>query len=341
MAGTRHTIRAVWRIMCLMMILAGLAGCNEDEFRFVFDHKTHTRHTPVCLDCHNDDFEFVAKAGHPQCIQCHEITGDQPSEKCLLCHKTLEKQAVAQIEKPDYSGVEVGHETHYEAGVDCSACHGTVDTTEKLSGIRFIPMEGCVACHFPQTKDQRAIDCAFCHHEMDSRVEPATHEDAGWTQRHGNRSVTRPEYCSRCHLESGCRACHQSTMPRFHTIAFRKRGHGTWVSNTPEQCEVCHRQDFCVSCHVTTEPVTHTPVFKSSRPYTHCGMCHLPMSQANRCIVCHKSAPHNEARADAPPPPPYIPLDWPCFFCHPVDRVPVTHLYNTIPDTECTFCHGN
>jgi hypothetical protein len=68
-------------------------------------------------------------------------------------------------------------------------------------------------------------------------------------------------------------------------------------------------------------------------------MCHFPLEEGNRCRACHFVLKHTRAIAAAPPPPPFVDRSFPCFTCHPVGQVPVKHLYNTVPDTQCTRCH--
>jgi len=314
-------------------------GCKEDNYKFDFDHQKHVKFTAKCLDCHGSDFEYVVKSGHEQCRKCHEFNDEILSNDCLLCHNTLDKQTGAGIQKTNYSLVEIDHESHAQKGVSCSKCHGRVENQNRLTEINFILMEGCVNCHFPGIYQIKDIDCGICHFNMSHTIPTKDHEAMQWITTHGNQSITDPNMCARCHNETDCTTCHSSTMPKFHTVSFRTRGHGANASVRPDQCAVCHKQDFCLFCHLSSQPVYHTVSFKTSKPYTHCGMCHIPVSAGNRCIVCHKKARHDMARSEAPPPPDFVDKTLPCFYCHPVNIVPVPHLYNTIPDVECIYCH--
>ena len=325
--------------MILFVILFAVNGCKENEYEFFFSHKSHDSQKIQCVNCHSSGFDQISRAGHEQCKKCHAIIENTPSKDCLKCHKTIENQTISSINHADYSTVEMEHETHMEKGVICDKCHGSVQKEKELSDIQFISMEGCVKCHFPKQSYEMDPPCMYCHYDMDKKVLPDFHESGNWIPIHGGRSRTQQYLCDRCHMNDTCALCHRSTMPEFHTSVFIKRGHGIHASNTPEKCNICHKQDFCISCHQNTKPIYHTPSFRTSKPYTHCGICHLPIQSGNRCIVCHKSAAHNQARAYAPPPPPFVDKSLPCFFCHPVDLAPIRHLYNTIPDLECIFCH--
>ncbi len=305
----------------------------------IFDHSRHALHTPDCNECHLDEDGEVVKSGHLQCRKCHSIKTDTPSEKCLLCHNSQTQPRGAALDRPVYTDVDMDHGIHAKGGVGCKVCHGDVAAADRLSAVDFISMEACVKCHFPRGYPTFDVDCGFCHAETGKHVPPSSHEKNGWTEAHGTESRKSEDLCRRCHLEKTCAQCHRTTPPAYHTIVFKKRGHGIRAAGFPDKCEVCHSRDFCKFCHLSTQPTYHTAAFKSSRPYTHCGMCHLPLDAGNRCGACHEDAPHDMARAMAVPPPPFVDTSLPCLPCHPVGLVPIRHLYNTIPSTECTFCH--
>ena len=166
-----------------------------------------------------------------------------------------------------------------------------------------------------------------------------SHKGNAWQMVHGKQMQTEPELCSRCHRQLDCDQCHRVVPPKNHSNIFRKRGHGVHAVSALTRCQTCHLQDFCLNCHLTVEPIYHTTSFKTKRPYTHCGMCHLPLEEGNRCRACHREVNHFQARADAPSPPDFVDRSLPCLPCHPVELVPITHLYNTIPDTQCIACH--
>jgi hypothetical protein len=236
--------------------------------------------------------------------------------------------------RPSFAASAPRHQLHAAQKIDCQACHGPVQAKDK---VEFPRMEACVACHFPQAGARPEGKCGYCHQGLSPQTRPASHAKS-WTQGHGHQSLTEPFLCERCHRENSCEQCHRVSPPQDHTNVFKQRGHGMLAMGNPQRCDTCHQQDFCQSCHLNSQPKYHTATFKTSRPYTHCGMCHIPIDEGNRCRACHRrDVPHNRAKALATPAPPFAVS--PCFPCHPVNLVPVRHLYNAVPDTECLGCH--
>ncbi len=343
-------IRPAWApLLTLLLAMSGLAGCRQDESGLQFSHKQHAARVASCEACHKPAQGGRAerlRAGHDQCKPCHAINQDKPDKSCLRCHfgKDGKFEKVRRVTRPDYSIAPPEHGAHAAAKVPCAACHGRVEATGKLSSIEFIRMETCVACHFPgKTTDSRGVACATCHHGLIEReTKPASHGGGAWTRLHGQSQQAEPFLCRRCHSTASCDSCHRVNPPRDHTSLFRQRGHGMLAESNPNRCQTCHKQDFCENCHRNTRPKYHTSAFMISRPYGHCGTCHLPLDAGNRCRACHRTANHAIARANAPAAPAIVNRAQPCFLnpnCHPVARIPIRHLYNTIPANQCITCH--
>lgn len=309
-----------------------------------FSHVKHAKHIAECQACHYDSAsEAVIKAGHAQCVECHpEARDNLPAEKgCLLCHRTLTPKPATPAERPRYAVAIFGHKEHVT--VDCAACHGRVDSRISLVGATYPLMEDCLECHFPGLPEKPSARCSLCHASLAADVKPENHEQPQWGIVHGQWNLNQPELCSRCHVKArDCDACHSRERPQTHTATFRMKTHGFQAMSRPERCETCHRQDFCESCHRTTRPRTHTASFRN-RPWLHCAVCHLPLDEGNRCSVCHVGEPHARVVAKSPPPrllaAGLIDPSGPCLPCHPVDRRPITHPYNTITPYECVQCH--
>ncbi len=323
---------------CIKM-LRGLAG---DDSGLVYSHESHMKYTPECTTCHKLNGEEISRAGHKECVSCHAMDESRNDEKCLLCHTGTAGRIdpVKRIARSDYSIAHPEHAAHAEKKIDCRECHGDVTRAGRLSSIDFIRMEGCIDCHYPgKAAGDLKSECSFCHIRMDKDRKPRTHVGGGWTVMHGNRSRVEPFLCWRCHEQHYCDQCHGAAPPGDHTSVFKLRGHGLIAVSNPNRCRTCHTQDFCIGCHTSVQPKYHTRTFKTARPYTHCGMCHIPLDEGNRCRACHFVLKHDRARAEAPPAPPFVNRSQPCLQCHPVALVPIKHLYNTVPDTQCTQCH--
>lgn len=326
-----------------------VAGPNPSELKF--SHAKHAGHAPDCKTCHVSDFSGdVIPAAHAACAACHEAAreenmpakGEPGDRTCLLCHHSTSPGAAPRAPRPSYADANFDHAAH--AAVDCAQCHGNVNAKRLGASADFPTMEQCVACHFPGLKEMSKADCLLCHPSITAKEPPKSHLKAEWKPlAHGPAALEREDLCARCHVkELDCDTCHARERPPSHTPAFRAKTHGFHATSNPNKCEICHTQEFCESCHRTTEPMNHTPAFKG-RPFLHCATCHLPLEEGNGCAVCHQGDPHE--KVVAPPPPPFlveaglIGPGQPCLPCHPVEQVPITHPYNTIPSTECIECH--
>lgn len=70
---------------------------------------------------------------------------------------------------PDY--VYFDHRAHVTAGVACQACHGPVETMERMRQARDLSMGWCVNCHRDATENgisgravDASVDCVTCHY---------------------------------------------------------------------------------------------------------------------------------------------------------------------------------
>ena len=336
----------------VILAVAGLAGCawlglgKKPADKLKFWHAKHARHIRECEACHwSAKTKTVVMARHAACVTCHEAADDErPADKaCLQCHYTLTPRRAEHGDRPNYASTKFDHENHAE--LDCAACHGAVNS--KLRPTLKIPhpdMEDCLACHFPKLEHPSFAPCGLCHEDLTAQLEPENHRAPSWKIMHGLVSYERHDLCERCHEPSNsCEECHSREWPQSHTAVFRSQMHGFQAMSRPTSCETCHRQDFCIACHQTAEPRNHTETFKDAPLYAHCGGCHLPLEEGNRCAVCHEGDPH--ATVDATPPPAtliefgLIKRDEPCIGCHPVSLVPETHVYHTTSQLECVLCH--
>lgn len=152
-----------------------------------FSHKVHAGDNKInCLYCHSSA-DTSRVAGIPTaatCMNCHtQIKPDSPEiqkiVRALETDQPIEWVKVNDV--PDH--VVFNHSRHVSAGVDCSSCHGAVETMEKVSQAGTFSMGSCISCHRTHreiTLDARgrplisaektrerlmaSTDCSICHH---------------------------------------------------------------------------------------------------------------------------------------------------------------------------------
>jgi len=152
-----------------------------------FSHRLHAGDNKIpCLYCHSSA-EKSSVAGVPAvstCMNCHsQIRKDSPE---------IQKLAVAQAENrpiqwtrihslPNY--VRFNHSRHVSVGVNCSDCHGQVETMDRVAQFQTLSMGMCINCHRthrqitvnefgkPVISDEAArarlqasTDCSVCHY---------------------------------------------------------------------------------------------------------------------------------------------------------------------------------
>jgi mono/diheme cytochrome c family protein len=131
-----------------------------------FSHQKHTTLGLECRSCHTNpapgaQMTFPATT---TCMGCHAgIATDHPAIKTLTqfasSHQAIPWVRVYEILR----GVKWSHQTHLQAGIQCSACHGSVSelaTMEKVTSVT--SMANCISCH--QTHQvPNGGTCVTCH----------------------------------------------------------------------------------------------------------------------------------------------------------------------------------
>jgi hypothetical protein len=119
------------------------------------------------------------------CQYCHEyarrssVSGVPPVERCVGCHGAGITGGIKPVVRPwmDHTQspfeiqwnrvytlpdfVRFTHRPHINAGVQCQACHGEVETMDRIVPVHEINMGFCITCH---TERNVTIDCFVCHH---------------------------------------------------------------------------------------------------------------------------------------------------------------------------------
>ncbi len=52
------------------------------------------------------------------------------------------------------------HKRHIQVGIECSTCHGAVETMDKIKQEKILNMGFCVDCH---KTNKAPTDCVVCH----------------------------------------------------------------------------------------------------------------------------------------------------------------------------------
>jgi len=121
------------------------------EQPIAFSHKLHAGDFQVpCLYCH-----FGARtsrhAGIPPlnvCMNCHSLLTSQTIEIEKLKEAVQRQQPIAWTKVhnlPDF--VYFNHSQHVIGGVNCSACHGAVETMARVRQEMPLTMGWCLDCH--------------------------------------------------------------------------------------------------------------------------------------------------------------------------------------------------
>ncbi len=157
---------------CIIVLTAGFlylfylmpsAGLGPEQ-PIPFSHRVHSGVKQIqCRFCH----PYVARSAHP---------GIPPVEKCLYCHKYIianhpkiqKEHAYFNTKTPvpwrkaNYLPEHVlfKHQRHIRKEIECEACHGAIETMDRIRGVRF-KMGFCVDCH---KEMEGPLDCWLaCH----------------------------------------------------------------------------------------------------------------------------------------------------------------------------------
>jgi hypothetical protein len=312
-----------------------------------FNHKFHIEQQKLqCKTCHAGAMtsESVADRLTPKgttCDACHGTShddlngvtpGDDASGKCNFCHlgyKEGDRNLVAKFEIPRPNMV-FNHKKHVVRNINCQQCHGDVQELELATRDQMPRMRGCFGCH--QHPDAAARGeakgtCENCHIKGGAKeggriktvyatgvLQPprwlhnAQHAP-DFVQRHKYVAANDSEFCSNCHKEDFCTACHDGRVrPRnIHPNDYLNM-HAVEARLATQKCTSCHReQSFCLGCHQRVGVSMSGPVkdsgrfhppksewsdpprrpghhsFEANRNLNACVSCHIERD----CVICH------------------------------------------------------
>lgn len=166
----RHlTIAGVLILVCAI----GFSACfnpregYSPEQPFAFSHKIHAGINEIpCGYCHVSPGEgpHSSVPSINTCMNCHsQVATSSAAIQDLMKHweegRPVEWVKVHNL--PDH--VRFSHTPHIQRGLDCTECHGQVNSMDRLEVTVPFNMGWCVDCH-RQPEHNASIDCVTCHY---------------------------------------------------------------------------------------------------------------------------------------------------------------------------------
>ena len=156
----------VWALTTNKIVIGYNQGYKPDQ-PIPFSHKLHAGDYKInCKYCHS-------------AVDVSRHATVPPLNVCMNCHITVKVDSpwIQQITEAYNSGkgiawnkvhllpdfVKFSHAPHIKAGKDCTACHGNVQTMEKVSQVQSLSMGFCVNCH-RQPENHAPTNCSTCHY---------------------------------------------------------------------------------------------------------------------------------------------------------------------------------
>ncbi len=201
------------RLVLLLVPIVGVPGAGVlavGALQRVGVHQGYAPEQPIA-------FSHKLHAGESQipCLYCHfaatrsRHAGIPPLNVCMNCHGLLQKRTrdIERLKEAVHQGrairwtkvhalpdfVYFNHSQHVLNGVECRACHGPVESMERVRQDAPLTMGWCIDCH------RRRAAAAGKDPVSRVRFEP---DEAGQSRTHGPAPTTShaPSVdCGRCH----------------------------------------------------------------------------------------------------------------------------------------------
>ncbi len=146
----------VWLFVCVLSIYLAYdfsiknTGFSPEQ-PIAFSHKKHSGEFGMkCLFCHYsaETSSFSNIPTTKSCIVCH-IALKNESELMKPVNFSFDSNASIKYNRvyilPDYTHFD--HSSHIKAQIDCSSCHGSVETMDSIKQVSVISMSWCLNCH--------------------------------------------------------------------------------------------------------------------------------------------------------------------------------------------------
>ena len=187
-------------ISILITVVGGFVIWQQGTFRQYGDQSGYQPIQPI-----NFSHKLHAGDNKINCTYCHssadksKVAGVPTAETCMNFHKQIlpdspEIQKIATALKDDKpiewvkvndlpDHVAFDHSRHVTAGINCSSCHGEVETMARITQFSTFSMGSCISCHRkhqnvvldeegkPQSTTEKSekrlnapTDCSACHH---------------------------------------------------------------------------------------------------------------------------------------------------------------------------------
>jgi hypothetical protein len=174
------------RILALALVIPALGGGTvalKESFPVSLGNKTGPTQ-PIAFShyIHADTLGM-------NCLYCHysadksPIANIPPVSTCMGCHKLVRTDRPEIIKLTGYfergeqvpwvevyklpSHVKFNHKRHVKAGIQCTDCHGPVQSMRVVYQYPSLKMGWCVSCHRQHLDDAQnpaTMDCVACHH---------------------------------------------------------------------------------------------------------------------------------------------------------------------------------
>jgi hypothetical protein len=216
----------IWFVLMVIVLYIGYdtsisnVGFSPDQ-PIAFSHKVHSGDFGMkCLYCHTtaESSSFSEIPTAHSCMICHIALKEaspliEPLSTAYFDEIPIKWNSVYRL--PDY--VHFDHSRHILASIDCSSCHGEVETMDSIYQHTKLTMKWCIDCHREPEKyviPAREIsgiylmynDSLFFNLFSESVVEPAYGEFISelpeqffdWFV-YPKKPGRGPEHCSACH----------------------------------------------------------------------------------------------------------------------------------------------